>query len=83
MSRIIFLITWLAPQEQYIVLSACYGVPEMIEAGMQAYYRNSGDRWSNPGDVELCAMIRNVFLAMSSTLPKTAKADETIHPPLS
>jgi hypothetical protein len=42
-----------------------------------AYYENSGEGWSNPGDAELCAMIRNVFEAMWSSLPMKPTGDET------
>jgi hypothetical protein len=57
--------------------------PEMIEAGRMAYYENSGEGWSNPGDTELCAMLKNVFEAMWSSLPTTATNGETISSPLS
>lgn len=56
--------------------------PAMIEAGVVAYYENSGEGWSNPGDAELCAMVRNVFSAMWSNLPMKAADDETTCSPL-
>jgi hypothetical protein len=56
--------------------------PEMIDAGVQAYYENSGEGWSNPGDNELCVMVRNVFLEMWSIHRRLAAADEAISRPL-
>lgn len=38
--------------------------PGMIEAGILAYYENSGEGWSNPGEQELQTMLRRVFQAM-------------------
>lgn len=63
--------------------SAAAGAPEvevtaaMIAAGRMAYYENSGEGWSNPGDAELRAMLRSVFRAMWSNLPTLAASDET------
>jgi hypothetical protein len=55
--------------------------PEMIEAGVLAYYENSGEGWSNPGDSELSAMVRNVFQEMWSIHRRTAASGETISCP--
>jgi hypothetical protein len=48
-----------------------------IEAVVLAYYENSGEGWSNPGNAELCAMVRNVFLEMWSSIPKKAERGDT------
>jgi hypothetical protein len=39
----------------------------MIAAGVQAYYENTSEDWSNPGGIELCEMLKTIFLAMSAT----------------
>lgn len=38
----------------------------MVDAGVQAYHENTSEDWSNPGGAELRAMMRSIFLAMSS-----------------
>ena len=56
--------------------------PDMIDAGVLAYYENSGEGWSNPGDSELRATIRNVFQEMWSTRWRKVEGGETIsYPP--
>jgi hypothetical protein len=40
--------------------------PDMIEAGVHAYYENAWTGWENPGLRELRDMVRAIFLAMSS-----------------
>jgi hypothetical protein len=40
--------------------------PEMIEAGINAYYFNKSSDWSNPCGAELDDMMRAIFLAMWS-----------------
>jgi hypothetical protein len=39
--------------------------PEMIEAGVDAYYGIASDGWDNPGNAALRAMVREIFTAMS------------------
>jgi hypothetical protein len=39
--------------------------PEMIEAGVGAYYENAIWGWDNPGRKELQEMVKAIFLAMS------------------
>jgi hypothetical protein len=41
--------------------------PEMIEAGVQAYYENAVEGWDNPGNAQLRSMMRTIFQAMSSS----------------
>ena len=38
--------------------------PAMIEAGVDAYYRNAGSGWENSGHAELKAMVSAIFSAM-------------------
>ena len=38
--------------------------PEMIEAGVFAYYENAICGWDNPGNAALRPMLREVFVAM-------------------
>jgi hypothetical protein len=38
--------------------------PEMIEAGIHAYYWNKSEDWNNPGGTELRDMMRAIFVAM-------------------
>jgi hypothetical protein len=38
--------------------------PEMIQAGVQAYYESAFDGWQSPGGSELREMIRTIFLEM-------------------
>jgi len=39
--------------------------PAMVEAGVETYYGFSSDGWGNPGNDEVRAMVREVFMAMS------------------
>ena len=39
--------------------------PEMIDAGVRAYYANAVGGWDNPGTEELREMMREIFKAMS------------------
>ena len=39
--------------------------PEMINAGVDAYYENGIWGWENPGRKALREMVREIFLAMS------------------
>jgi hypothetical protein len=38
---------------------------DMVDAGVIAYYGNSGWGWDNPGDRELREMMRSIFVAMA------------------
>lgn len=40
--------------------------PEMIEAGIHAFFWNKTEDWANPGDEELRAMMRSIYVAMWS-----------------
>jgi hypothetical protein len=40
--------------------------PEMIEAGVNAFFLNKSEDWSSPGGVEMDDMMRAIFLAMWS-----------------
>jgi hypothetical protein len=40
--------------------------PEMIEAGVSAYYRNIGWGWDNPGEEPLKRMLVATFRAMTA-----------------
>lgn len=44
-----------------------YVTPEMIEAGVRAYYENAVEGWDNPGNAQLRSMMRTIFEAMSSS----------------
>jgi|HubBroStandDraft_6_1064221.scaffolds.fasta_scaffold10215098_1 hypothetical protein len=39
--------------------------PQMIEAGVAAYYANEGEGWNNPNNKELGEMLAEIFKAMS------------------
>ena len=38
--------------------------PAMLDAGVEAYYANSGEDWDNPGTSELRQMLSLTFVAM-------------------
>jgi hypothetical protein len=40
--------------------------PDMIEAGIHAYFANTSEDWCAPGGDELRRMMRTIFLAMWS-----------------
>ena len=40
--------------------------PEMIEAGVMAYYENASEGWDSPGGKDLERAIRSIYRAMSS-----------------
>ncbi len=43
--------------------------PEMIEAGVQAYYKNACGGWENPGGDELRNALREIYEAMARCAP--------------
>jgi hypothetical protein len=45
--------------------------PDMIEAGVQAFYENKSEDWCSPGGIEMDNMMRAIFLAMWSMLDVT------------
>lgn len=46
--------------------------PDMIEAGKEAYYKNYGSGWENPGDGELIRVLCEVYRAMAKYAPSAS-----------
>jgi hypothetical protein len=46
------------------IIEECEVTPEMIDAGIDAYYENAIWGWENPGGKALREMMREIFKAM-------------------
>lgn len=53
--------------------------PEMIEAGVRAYYENAVGGWENPGQEELRDVLAAAFKAMIAAFPEAHIATNVAH----